>query len=232
MKIVIINGQNHKGTTEHIARMLAEKVGGEIKEFFLPRDFGEFCVGCTNCFIKSEEKCPHYNGLKNITDAMLEADLIILASPVYVFHTTGAMKSFLDHYGYMWMVHRPKEEMFKKQAVCISTAAGMGMKSTNKDMSHSLFFWGVPIRYKIGLAVFETRYSNISDKVKLRIDKKTTAIANKIKKRENKVKVTISTRAFFFGMHLLQRKGFNETDRNYWKNKGWTGSKRPWNMVL
>ncbi len=34
MKIVIINGQNHKGSTYHTARMLANKIGGEITEFF------------------------------------------------------------------------------------------------------------------------------------------------------------------------------------------------------
>ena len=39
MKITIINGQNHKGSTRMIARELAEKLGGEISEFFLPRDF-------------------------------------------------------------------------------------------------------------------------------------------------------------------------------------------------
>ena len=44
----------------------------------------------------------------------MEADLIILASPVYVYHVTGAMKALLDHYGYMWMAHRPEEAMFKK----------------------------------------------------------------------------------------------------------------------
>ena len=111
MKIVIINGQNHKGSTYHIADKLARKVGGEITEFFLPKDFGEFCLGCTQCFTTDERKCPHYNKLKPITDAMDEADLIILASPVYVYHVTGSMKAFLDHYGYRWMVHRPEEKI-------------------------------------------------------------------------------------------------------------------------
>ena len=45
IKIVIIHGQSHKGSTYHIAHMLAEKISGNIKEFFLPIDFGEFCVG-------------------------------------------------------------------------------------------------------------------------------------------------------------------------------------------
>lgn len=228
MKIVIINGQNHKGSTYHIARLLAEKIGGEITEFFLPKDFGEFCIGCTNCFQKSEKKCPHYNQLKPITTAMLEADVIILASPVYVFHSTGSMKAFLDHYGYMWMVHRPNEKMFLKQAVCVSTAAGAGMKSTNKDMNHSLFFWGVPKRYKIGLAVFETRYSHLSEKVLKNIEKKTSCVAAKIKRHNGKVRVSLLTRAIFFAMHIAQRKGFNESDKNYWQEKGWTGKKRPW----
>ena len=45
MKVVIIHGQSHKGSTYHIAHMLAVKISEDIKEFFLPRDFGEFCVG-------------------------------------------------------------------------------------------------------------------------------------------------------------------------------------------
>lgn len=33
MKIVCIYGQNHKGSTYHIAKMLADKLQGEVKEF-------------------------------------------------------------------------------------------------------------------------------------------------------------------------------------------------------
>lgn len=34
MKITIIHGQNHKGSAPAITRELAEKIGGEITEFF------------------------------------------------------------------------------------------------------------------------------------------------------------------------------------------------------
>ena len=50
MNIVIINGQNHKGSTYHIGRMLAERVGGNIKELFLPRHITDYCVGCSQYF--------------------------------------------------------------------------------------------------------------------------------------------------------------------------------------
>jgi len=228
MKITLIHGQSHKGSTYHIARMLAEKLEGEIKEFFLPRDFKSLCVGCTNCFKKSETLCPHYNELKSITEAMDEADVIILASPVYVYHVTGAMKAFLDHYGYRWMVHRPDERMFHKQAVCISTAAGAGMKSTNKDMADSTFFWGVGKTYQYGIAVAATSWEQVSDKKKRSIDKKTSDLARKIKKNNGHVKTSIKTKVFFYVMRMLQKSGWNEADVIYWKEKGWSDKKRPW----
>ncbi len=230
MKIVLINGQNHKGSTYNIGRLLAEKIGNDITEFFLPRDFDKFCIGCTNCFMTHSSKCPHYDDLYPITQAMDAADVIILTSPVYVFHATGPMKTFLDHYGYRWMVHRPEEKMFRKQGVCISTAAGGGMKSTNKDMADSLFFWGVPRIYKYGQAVYETSYNRVSDKIKEKIERKTTILAKKIKKNHGKFKPGIKTRGLFFIMHLVQRKGVLETDSNYWKEKGWTGKRRPWKL--
>lgn len=174
--------------------------------------------------------CP-YAGRKingEMTDALDEADVIILASPVYVYHATGAMKAFLDHYGYRWMVHCPEESMFKKQGVCISTAAGAGTKSTNKDMEDSLFFWGVAKRYKYGVSVAAVNWKGVSDKKKSTIDKATSKMAKKIVNNYGHVKPGIKTRGFFWLMHLVQRKGFNPCDVEYWKAKGWTGKKRPW----
>ena len=228
MKITMIHGQSHKGSTYHIAKMLSDKLEGEVTEFFLPRDFDSFCIGCTNCFEKSETLCPHYEKLRPITEAMDEADVIILESPVYVYHATGAMKVFLDHYGYRWMVHRPEEKMFHKQAVCISTAAGAGMKSTIKDMADSTFFWGVAKTYQYGIAIAAVSWDEVSEKKKQKIEKKTTALARTIKKRIGKVKPSIKTRGFFQIMRMLQKNGWNEADVNYWNEKGWNGKKRPW----
>ena len=228
MKLVIIHGQSHKGSTYHIAHMLAEKISCDIKEFFLPRDFGEFCVGCTKCFIESETKCPHYEKITPLTNAMDEADVIILASPVYVYHATGAMKAFLDHYGYRWMVHRPEESMFKKQGVAISTAAGAGVKSTNKDMLDSLFFWGVAKRYNYGMSVAAVNWNGVSEKKKKAIDKATSRIAKKIIRNAENVKPGIKTKGMFLVMRMMQKNGFNASDIEYWKSKGWIEKKRPW----
>lgn len=228
MNITILHGQSHKGSTYHIARMLAEKLGGEITEFFLPRDFDEYCVGCTSCFVKSETLCPHYQKLLPITQAIDKADVLILASPVYVYHVTGAMKGLLDHYGYRWMVHRPEAKMFYKQAVCISTAAGAGIKSTNKDMADSMFFWGIGKIYQYGTAVAAISYDGVSDKKKAAIEKKVSKLAERIRKRNGKVKPGLKTKIFFHIMRMLQKSGWNEADVKYWREKGWDKKQRPW----
>lgn len=178
----------------------------------------------------SETKCPHYERLAPITNAIDNADVLILESPVYVMHATGAMKALLDHYGYRFMVHRPEEKMFTKQAVCISTAAGAGMKGTNKDMADSTFWWGMGKTYKFGAAVNETAWERVKDKKKQAYDKKLSALAEKIKKRQGKVKPSLKTKVIFNVMGIMQKNGFNKADADYWKEKGWTEKKRPWKV--
>lgn len=231
MKITVINGQNHKGSTYNMGRILTEKLSGEVTEIFLPRDFGEFCCGCTNCFGKSETLCPHYEKLKPITEAMDSADVLIFTSPVYVYHCTGSMKAFLDHYGWRWMVHRPEEKMFTKQAIILSTAAGAGMRSTNKDIKHSMFFWGVGRIYSYGTAVMETSWERVKDKKKIRIEKKLDSIAKQVKFSHGRVNPSFKTKAFFNIMGKMQKNGwigFNKADADYWKENGWCGKIRPW----
>ena len=231
MKVLIISGTNHKGSTYHIGRIIAEKIASaeDISEVFLPRDFDEFCCGCTSCFVKGEEHCPHYAKLKPITELIDRSEVIIMTSPVYVYHATGQMKALLDHFGWRWMSHRPDERMFRKQAVVVATAAGAGVKSTMKDMADSCFYWGIPKTYKLGKAIRAVNWEGVSPKMKARIDSKAGSIAKKILKRQGEVPVSIGTRAFFKLMSLMQRNGWNKSDADYWKEKGWTGRKRPWN---
>lgn len=229
MKIAVIHGQSHRGSTAHIAQLLAQKLGGEVTEFFLPRDFDSFCTGCTACFLRSERLCPHAEKLRPITEALDGADVILLESPVYVYHVTGAMKALLDHYGYRWMIHRPEEGMFHKQVVCLSTAAGAGMKSTTKDMADSAFFWGAAKIYRYGVAVAAVSWEKIAPKKRQRIERRIDRLAEQIRRGVGRVRPGVRTRLFFHLVRILQRRGWNEADVAYWREKGWDGKRRPWN---
>ena len=232
MKIALINGQNHKGSTYHIGRMLAEKLAPpeEIEEVFLPRDMPEFCCGCINCIVKSEKLCPHYKYTKPITEIMDAADVLIFTTPVYVFHATGSIKALLDHYAYRWMVHRPETKMFSKQAVCIATAAGAGMKSACKDVKDSLFFWGVGKVYSYAVAVMSASWDDVNVKIKAKAEKRTDELAEKIKKRYGKVKPALKTKGLFYFMRFMQGKIKLQADNAYWKEKGCDKKVRPWKI--
>lgn len=97
-----------------------------------------------------------------------------------------------------------------------------------KDMADSLFFWGIAKIYKYGKAVAAVNWEGVSKRKKKAIDKEMTALARKIVSRNGKVSPGFKTKGLFYMMHLMQRKGFNPRDAEYWKQKGWTKNKRPW----
>ena len=229
MKIAIIHGQSHEGSTCMAARELASKVGGDIREFFLPRDFNKSCLGCYTCFKTDLSNCPHYEELKPLVTAILEADLLILESPVYVYHATGPMMSFLDHFGTWWMVHRPLPEMSGKQAVAIATAAGGGMKSTVRDMADSLEMWGICKVYKLGFGVQATKVEEIPDGLLRKIHRKTDRLACRIRKNAGKRGCNGRAKKWFYLMRFAH-KHFPpmEPDYSYWEKQNWHGKSRPW----
>lgn len=227
MKITIIHGQNRRGSACALARRLAQKAGRPVKEFFLPKDFNHFCTGCRQCF-EEETRCPHRKDLEPLLEALDEADLIILASPVYVFHASGPMKSFLDHLGWRWMVHCPEGSMFRKQAVCLCTAAGAGLRGACRDMADSLTFWGVPRVYRFGLALRAADYDNMSDQRRRAVQKRLDRLAGRIRRRAGRLSIALKTWLLFHIARLLQKKGLNPPDAAYWQAGGWLGAKRPW----
>ena len=142
MKIVMLNGQNHKGSTYHIGRMIADRIEGEneITEFFLPRDLNHFCNGCYKC-IEEQTACPFYPDKIKIIDAIDAADILIVTTPTYCMHMSAPLKSFFDLTFDMWMSHRPMQSMFRKRAVIVSTSAGAGAKSAMKDVKERMEFF-------------------------------------------------------------------------------------------
>ncbi len=230
MKIVMLNGQNHKGSTYHIGRMIADKISGdkEIREFFFPRDLNHFCMGCYRC-IEDEKACPYYDEKKVILDAVDEADVLIVTTPTYCMHVSAPLKSFIDMTFDYWMVHRPKKCMFRKRAVIVSTSAGASPKSAMKDVEDALFYMGVPSIKKYGIAVSAMNWEKIAASKKEKIDKDTTGIARKLSRKE-KPHVGIKTKFLFYMMRMMQKNGWRASpvEKEYWEKNGWFSSERPW----
>ena len=107
MKITVVNGTEKHGVTCKLKEIFLDEFRdrAEITEIYLPRDCPDFCIGCTACFLTDEHRCKDAEYVQKIEESLLSADLLVFTSPAYVFHTTGAMKAMLDHFGYRWMPH-------------------------------------------------------------------------------------------------------------------------------
>ena len=228
MRITVINGQNHKGSSYHIGRLLADQFSdAEISEFFLPRDLNHFCLGCYSC-IENEEKCPCYSEKRAIMEKIEASDLLIFTTPTYCMRASAPMKAFIDLNFINWMAHRPQKCMFSKKAVVISTAAGAGTKSAMKDITTALLYWGVPYVKTYGISVQAACWEDVKENKKQKISADMVKLAAKMKKA--KVKAGLKTKGIFAVMRLMQVKnmGSGEADRSYWEKQGWLGKGRPW----
>ena len=233
MEVVIIHGQNHKGSSYNIGRALADKISTEdkITEFFLPRDLNHFCLGCYKC-LESETKCPFYNEKQIIESAIESAKLLIFTTPTYCMRASAPMKSFIDLTFINWMPHRPKAYMFQKKAVVISTAAGTGTKKAIKDITDCLFYWGVPYIKTLGFNVQAMCWEDVSVHKKQKMEKSINRLSNTLKKVKNP-KVGFKTKFIFYLMRLnINNKKYISTpladDYWYWHHNGWFGKNRPW----
>ena len=230
MKITIIHGQNHKGSTCYVAGELLKNITGghEVKEFFLPKDLNHFCAGCCAC-IKAREMCPYWEEKEKIDTAMKEADLLILTTPTYCMAPSAPMKSFMDLFFTNWMSHKPYAEMFSKRAVVISTAAGAGAKKATEPVARMLTYWGVPKVYQYGLAVNANNPAGIPEKKKETISRDMKKLGKKISCGKSP-KAGIKTRFLFRVMAGMQKAdwGAGPEEKAYWKKMGWLDGKKPW----
>lgn len=235
MRVVVVYGNERKGSTYNCVKILKETMKNcgdvEFVEFFLPKDLPYFCKGCFNCFLKGEEHCPHYESVKPIVEQIVNSDAIILASPVYGLNVSGAMKTFIDHLCYMWMPHRPKEEMFSKIGMVISTTAGMGTKTTNKTMARALKYMGIKRIFSYGTSVAATKWEDVKPNKKVKIEKelnkKGIKLYKTIKNRRN-VHNRLFTRILFFMMKgMIKSYEDGNYDKEYWRSKGWLNEKKP-----
>lgn len=234
MRIVIIHGQNHMGSTYHVARLLLEQIHCEkkIDEFFLPRDLSHFCTGCYNC-LDDETKCPHYAQKYAIMQKVEKADVLILTSPNYCMAPSAPMKSFIDLTFTYWMSHKPRAAMFHKRAIVLSTTAGMGTKYAIKPIKRTLFYWGIPWVKSYGIAVQAKNWNGVSEKKSKKIKKDMEKLAQNLTKsyiKNKKPNATIKIKLMFNMMAKMQKEGLGSgpVEREYWEKQGWLERNRPW----
>ncbi len=237
MKITVINGTEKHGVTYRLKKIFLSEFRdkADITEYYLPKDCPDFCMGCASCILKGENACKDADKIRPMERSLLEADLIVMTSPAYVFHATGAMKAFLDHFAYRWMPHRPAPEMFGKRAVILTQCLGAGAKSAAKDIRHSLSWWGISeISVFTGALMGDIVWDKLSAKKQAELTGRVKKLSRKFARMDGikPARTHLITKIRFLFCRVMQKSLHKADpeylDGKYWAQQGWLDGARPW----
>ncbi|MFW9786029.1 MAG: flavodoxin family protein [Candidatus Thorarchaeota archaeon] len=101
MNVLVFNGspKKERGTTGGLLKHFVEgmqNAGADVEIIYSKGlDLGD-CRGCFTCWSTTPGKCIQDDEMGEILDKISDADLIVLATPVYVDGMTGSLKTLLD----------------------------------------------------------------------------------------------------------------------------------------
>lgn len=74
----------------------AKSVGAKVDYYKLSRLNIHRCDGCYSCWTKTPGVCIHKDDMTELRNKYREADLVVFASPLYIFNVTSVLKAFMD----------------------------------------------------------------------------------------------------------------------------------------
>ena len=128
MKAVIFNGSPRRsGNTSELTSCLRAELwsrGHSVEEYML--DGIDFC-GCRNCGLCQKgpvEYCSIEDGMTPLYDVFVDADMIIIASPIYMWGITGPTKAFMDRLHALNRECDPEFNKIRGKKMALATTMG------------------------------------------------------------------------------------------------------------
>ena len=123
MNILILSGSPRKGgNTELLAEAFAKGATAQHHvEMVSVRDYKvNPCLGCNACF-KTDGICAQKDDMPMVYEKMRQADMLVIASPVYFYGISAQLKAVIDRF------HNPIRDSFhiKKMALLLVGAASL-----------------------------------------------------------------------------------------------------------
>lgn len=97
-KVLIISASPRKGgNSDSLCDQFlagAKEAGHNVEKIFLRNYKINYCLGCGVC--NTKHICVQKDDMKALLDKMVEADVIVLATPVYFYTMDAQLKTFID----------------------------------------------------------------------------------------------------------------------------------------
>lgn len=95
--VIISSTPRINGNSELLATEFAKgaKATGKNVDVINLRDYKlNYCIGCYSCH--KTGKCIHKDGMNEISQKLINANVIVFATPVYFYSMSGQLKVFID----------------------------------------------------------------------------------------------------------------------------------------
>ncbi len=120
MRVLILNGSPRpKGNTKQMVSAFCEgleKAGHEFDVVDVCRMNIHGCLACEYCHGKGGGECVQKDGMQTVYQQLSEADLLVIASPIYYHGLTGQMKCCIDRF---YAALYPKKPMKLKKVAML-----------------------------------------------------------------------------------------------------------------
>lgn len=73
----------------------AQESGHFTEKIFLKHKRINYCTGCGTCY-NGNKSCPQKDDMPELLEKMIDADVIVMATPVYFYSMCAQMKTFID----------------------------------------------------------------------------------------------------------------------------------------
>ncbi|MBC7226126.1 MAG: NAD(P)H-dependent oxidoreductase [Thermoflexales bacterium] len=103
MYILAINGspRGRRSNTDRILQPFLEgarAAGAQTETVYLADLKINPCLGCFTCWTKTPGVCVHKDDMADLLPKLRRADVVVYATPLYVFTVSGLMKDFMDRH--------------------------------------------------------------------------------------------------------------------------------------
>ena len=230
MKAAVFHGGSRNGNTHAATKIFLNEIAkcgdAHIEEFFLHEAAPGFCTGCAVCMSGGYERCPHAKQLAPLLEAIKTSEALVFTTPHYgACAMSGAMKSLLDHLGFLVMNVAPMPEIFEKKAMIITT--GAGSSAAIRPIKSFLNHWGVNRVYSLGFKMFTDKWEKVEAKRLIKFEKKIKRAARKfyfLRKHPARLSVIF----YFYVSRFIVKKfiGPGNYPYEYWARSGFF-AKRP-----
>lgn len=135
MRILVLNGSPRpKGSTKQMVEVFregAESIGHQVDVIDVCKKKIAGCLACEYCHTKGNGVCVQKDDMQEVYHLLGEADMLVIASPIYYHGISGQLKCTLDRF---YSAAYPSDflEYLGLEDMGVLTAYGMENSSASK----------------------------------------------------------------------------------------------------